>query len=261
MLAAAGLYAAESTPKELAGIEINPVLGAQVPLDLVFQDHTGKSVKLRDYFDGTRPVILVMNYYRCPMLCGVILNTTRDSLQEINWRLGEKYQIVAVSIDPREKPELAAAKRRSVLGSIGDSAFRAAAEKNWHFLVGQGDAPATLAKAVGFGYEYDEKTKEYAHGAALFFVSGKGVLSRVLFGIEYLARDLKLALLEAGQGKVGTLAEKILLFCYHFDPKGNKYAIFAVGLMKVAGAITVAIILLAYLFVYLRSKKERTRNS
>ena len=254
------VFAAEPIPKELADLAIDPKLGAHLPLDAEFQDHTGKSVKLGDYFDGRRPVALVMNYYGCPMLCGVVLNATRDALQGIDWKMGEKYRVIAISIDPTEGPKLAAAKRRSILDSIKDPDFRAAAETNWHFLVGSGANSKRVADAIGFKYRYDKQTKEYAHGAALFFVSGSGVLTRALFGINYLPSTVKLALLEASQGKIGTLAEKLLLFCYHFDPKGNKYSILAVNLMKIAGAITVVIMLLAYLLIFLRNRRERTQN-
>ncbi len=254
------VFAADPVPKDLADLAIDPKLGSHLPLDTTFQDHTGKTVKLGDFFDGHRPVALIMNYYGCPMLCGVVLNATRDALQEIDWKMGEKYRVIAISIDPTETYKLAAAKRRSILGSIKNQEFRAAAEANWQFLVGPGANSKRVADAIGFKYRYDKQTKEYAHGAALFFVSGSGVLTRALFGINYQPTTVRLALLEASQGKIGTLAEKLLLFCYHFDPKGNKYSILAVNLMKIAGAITVVIMLLAYLLIFLRNRRERTQN-
>lgn len=248
--------AAEEKPAELEGVGIHPPLGSMLPLGEEFLDENGKTVALRSFFDGKKPVIFVMNYYGCPMLCGLLLNGARDGLQELDWRPGDHYKVVTISIDPKEESDLAASKRASFLESIKNEGFRQKAADHWHFLVGKAGSEARIAAALGFGYKWMPETKQYAHGAALFIASPEGKLARVLPGISFPKMDLKLALLEAGEGKVGTFAEKLTLFCYHYDPKDNKYALLASRLVSVGGAISVAVILLAYLVLFLRNRRK-----
>lgn len=248
--------AAENKPVVLQDVGIESKLGGALPLDEEFVDEAGKTVKLRSFFESGKPVVFVMNYYSCPMLCGLLLNGARDGLQGIDWMPGDHYKVVTISIDPKEDSDLAAAKKASILGSLKREDFRRAADANWHFLVGKNGSEARIAAALGFGYKWVEEEKQYAHSAALFIASPDGRLSRVLQGIEFPPRDLKLALLEAGQGKVGTFAEKVLLFCYHYDPKDNKYALLASSLVSLGGAVTVAVILLGYLVLYLRNRRK-----
>lgn len=255
-LGASSLWAAEQTPKELEGVGINPRLGEKISLENSFQDESDKTVKLSQYFDGKRPVVLVLNYYGCPMLCGLVLNALRDAVQEMNWLPGEKYQIVTVSIDPREDYTLAAAKKDSILKSFHKKEMVPGAEANWHFLVGKKENSERLASEIGFKYKYIPADKQYAHGAAFFLFSPTGKLTRALPGIGVSGRDLKLALLEASEGKVGTFAEKLLLFCYHYDPKGNQYAMRATNVMKLGGAVFVVVVLFAYAFVFFRQRKK-----
>jgi protein SCO1/2 len=247
--------AAEEIPAVLKDIGIHPVMGAQIPLDEEFIDESGNVVKLRSFFDG-KPVIFILNYYSCPMLCGLLLNAARDALQELDWQPGKHYKIVTISIDPKEGATLAAAKRESLLSSLKKPAFAEQAKTNWHFLVGKKGSEARLAAALGFGYKWVEAEKQYAHGAALFLASPSAKLSRVLQGIDFPSRDLKLALLEASEGKVGTFAEKLLLFCYHYDPKENKYALLANRLVTAGGAVTVAALLFAYGLWFFRSRRK-----
>lgn len=256
LLSFAPARAAEERPLALESVGINPTMGASLPLDEVFVNESGRAVPLRSFFDGTRPVIFVMNYYSCPMLCGLLLNGTRDALQEINWRPGDHYKVVTISIDPKEDSDLAEAKRTSVLSSLKNEEFCRAAASHWHFLVGKSGSEARFSEALGFRYKWIEAEKQYAHGAALFIASPDGRLSRVLQGTKFSPRDLKLALLEAGQGKVGTFAEKLIGFCYHYDPKDNKYALLASRLVSLGGALTVAVILLGYLMLFLRNRRK-----
>ena len=249
-------FCAESTPKQLENVGLNPVLGTQLPLDAELVDEAGKVRPLSDWFDGRRPVLLVMSYYECPMLCGLVLNGVRKSVGELSWLPGDHYQIVTISIDPDEGPKLAAAKKASIANAFAKPEQRDAAAKSWAFLVGKSGSEKRIADAVGFGYQWDEATSQWAHGAAIFLVSPTGKLTRALFGLEYPARDLKLGLLEAGEGKVGTLAEKLMLFCYHYDPKGNKYAILATRLVSLGGALTVALMLVAWLAWYLGQRRK-----
>lgn len=242
-------------PKELEGIGISPNLGATLSLDTKFRDETGAEVVLRKYFDGRRPVVMIMAYYGCPMLCGLMLNAAREAFEKFEWHVGEKYEVVTISIDPREEPELAQAKKASILGAWQGEG-KASAERGWHFLVGAKEASEKIAGELGFKYRYNEEDQQYAHGPGIFFVSPQGKLTRVLFGIDYSPKDLKLALLEASEGKVGNLAEKILMFCYSYDPKANKYGLLATRIMKAGGGVTVLIIALAYLALYVRRSRS-----
>lgn len=257
MLAAApSARSAESTPKALEKVGVNPVLGTQLPLDAEVVDEQGKAQPLSAYFDGQRPVLLVLSYYECPMLCGLVLNAVRESVAKLSWLPGDHYRIVTISIDPDEGSKLAAAKKASVANAFPTAAQRDAAAKHWAFLVGKMGSEKRIAQATGFAYEWDAESKQWAHGAAIFLVSPTGKLTRALFGLEYPERDLKLGLLEAGEGKVGTLAEKLMLFCYHYDPKGNKYAILATRLVSLGGALTVGLMVLAWLAWFFRQRRK-----
>lgn len=248
--------AAEKTPAELQGVGINPILGTKISLSTEFQDEEGKAIRLEKYFDGKRPVILIMSYYGCPMLCGLLLNAARESFEAMDWVPGENFQIVTVSIDPRENFKLAASKKESILGAMEQKGKLDATRNNWHFLVGKKESSQKLAAEIGFQYRYDEKENQFAHGAAMFLLSPSGKLTRVLYGVSFPPIDLKLGLLEASEGKIGSLAEKIVLFCYHYDPKGNQYAIFATNLMKLGGVITLAVIAFLYLLVFFGKRKK-----
>lgn len=227
--------AAEKTPYELEGVGIEEQLGTAISLDLPFVDQAGKSVTLRDYFDGTHPVVLALVYYECPSLCNFLLNGLTDTLKALSWSAGEQFQVVAVSIDPGETPELAAAKRQAYLDVYG----RAGSEPGWHFLTGQQAQITQLAREVGFQYRYDSRQDEYAHTAVTMVLTPQGKLSRYLHGIQFAPRDYKLALLEAADGKIGTLFDRLLMYCYHYDPQGKRYALLATNIMKGAAGATV----------------------
>jgi len=227
--------AAEPVPYELQGIGIDEKLGASLDLNTSFLDEKGEKKSLKDFFDGKRPVIFTFVYYECPNLCGLLLKGFLDSLKVFPWTVGEQFDVVTLSIDPKETPELAAAKKKSVL----EIYTRPTAEKGWHFLTGTEADIRKVTSALGFKYRYVPEEQQYAHAAGIFVLTPEAKLSRVLYGISFPARDLKLALLEASQGKIGSVVDRLLMFCYHYDPQGRKYALLAVNLMKVAGAITV----------------------
>ena len=246
-LLALPVFAAEDMPDALKEVQLSPQLGAALPLQEEFIDESGQTVTLGSFFDGKKPVAVILNYYGCPMLCGLLLNAAKASFEDMNWVPDDHYKIVTISIDPKEKYSLAAAKKKSILGSVKREDFRRGAETGWHFLVGKNGSEARIAKAMGFGYKWIEEEQQYAHGAALFLASPSGKLSRVLLGLNFPPRDLKLALLEAGEGKVGSFAEKLVLFCYHYDPKDNKYAILATRLVSLGGVVTVLALLVGFL--------------
>ncbi len=244
--------AAEPIPPELEGIGIEEKLGNFIPLDLTFKDEQGKELKLRDFFTDQKPVILNLVYYGCPNLCGFLLNGFVDALKVFTWSPGKEFNVVTVSIDPSEKPALAAQKKEALLKVYS----RNGAEAGWHFLTGAEENIKKLAAAVGFKYRYDTEEKQFAHSAAIFVLTPEGKISRYLYGIEFPVRDLKFSLMEATQGKIGSVVDKFLMFCYHYDPKGKKYALMALNLMKLGGAITVLLI-----FVYLVFQIKSTRTA
>ncbi len=249
------LNAAEPVPYELQGIGIDEKLGATLDLNTPFLDEKGEKKELKAFFDGKRPVIVTLVYYECPNLCGLLLKGFLDSLKTFPWSVGEQFDVVTLSIDPKEGPELAAAKKKNIL----EIYTRPSAEKGWHFLTGSEADVRKVASTLGFNYRYDAEEKQYAHAAGIFILTPEGKLSRVLYGISFSLRDLKLALLEASQGKIGTVVDRLLMFCYHYDPKGRKYALLAVNLMKVAGAVTI-FGLVIFLSVSLIKNKKRFRS-
>jgi len=247
---------AEKMPPVMQEIAVSPKLGAQIPLEEEFINERGETVTLASFFDGKRPVVFVLNYYGCPMLCGLLLNGTRDGLQSVDWIPGQQYKIVTISIDPKEGPDLALSKKESLLESMESEDFKSAARDHWHFLVGKDGSEARVAAAMGFGYKWVPEENQFAHGAALFIAATDGKLSRVLPGISFSSRDLKFAMLEASEGKVGSFAEKIALFCYHWDPTDSKFVLLASRLVSIGGAVTVFAFLLGYLVLFLRNRRK-----
>ncbi len=232
-----GGQTAESIPRELEGVGVTEHLGESVDLTRIFVDEQGSPVMLQDLMKEGRPVILSLVYYECPNLCNLLMNGLTDALRSLDWTVGTNFDIVHVSINPNEKPQLAAAKRASYIKAYAREVPKGA----WHFLTGEEPQIQALAKEVGFQYHYDEGEQQYAHTAVLVVLMPEGKIARYLYGIQFEPRDLKLALLEASKGKIGNVVERFLLFCYHYDPKTKKYALFATRLMQGAGAVTVLV--------------------
>jgi len=239
-------------PSDLEEVKVVEHLGETVPLDVVLTDHTGRQVTLGDYFGKGRPVILNLGYYGCPMLCGLVLNGLTKGLKNLDWLPGEQFDVVTVSIDPNEDTELARAKRASLLEELD----RPGAEKGWFFHTATKAEIDRLSKALGFGFRWDEKGKQWAHAAVIMIASPDGKLARYLYGIEFSPKDLKLGLLDAAEGKIGSPAEQLLLFCYQYDPNAGGYVLFARNMMKLGGAITIAA-LGTFLFVMWRRSPRR----
>lgn len=225
-------------PPGLEHVGIEQRLGEQVPLDLQFQDETGKTVKLGDYFRSGRPVILNLVYYECPMLCGEVLQGVSAMTKVIKFMPGKEFEILTVSIDPRETPALAAAKKQTFMERLG----RPGAEKGWHFLVGKQPEIDALTKAVGWEYQYDPKTNQFAHAAGIMLVTPEGKLAQYYYGVEYSARDVRLGIVEASKNKIGSLADQVLLYCYHYDPRTGKYGAAVTNMVRLGGALTVFIL-------------------
>jgi protein SCO1 len=231
----APLSAASSLSDEtLAGLQFEQKLNAQVSLDLVFRDEGGRPVKLGDYF-GRKPVILVLGYYGCPMLCTLVLNGMVDTLLDLKMDIGNQFEVVNVSIDPTERPELAAAKKRTYLRRYG----RHGAEAGWHFLTGEESSIKKLAGEVGFQYAYDPILKQYAHPSGLIVLTPQGKVARYFFGINYPAQDLATTLREAGSEKVGSPVRQLLLLCFHYSPLRGKYGQAIITILRTGGVATV----------------------
>jgi protein SCO1/2 len=214
-------------------------LSEQIPLDIPVRDESGKTVRLGSYF-GKRPVILSMVYYECPLLCNQELNGLTRALRALNMEPGKDFEVVTVSFNPLETPELAAKKKARYMKSYD----HAGGESAWHFLVGDEQATRMLAQSIGFRYQYNPKNKQapYAHAAGIVVATPEGKIAHYFFGISYSARDLKLALTEAGNGKIGSPVEQIMLFCYDFDPLTGKYTLAVTRLLQVLGTAMVAIL-------------------
>ncbi|MEW6051537.1 MAG: SCO family protein [Candidatus Zixiibacteriota bacterium] len=241
-------------PPEFAGVGIEEHLGEKLPLDLAFTDDHGRPVTLQEFLGQGKPVVLNMVYYQCPMLCNLVLNGVTNAVKQIGWIPGEQFRMVAISINPRETYDLAAAKKLSYLTELS----RPEAEAGWSFLVGTEANSKALAESLGFHYRYDSESKEFVHTAATFILTPDGTISRYLYGIEYNPRDLKLALLEASEGKTGSTLDRLILYCYHYDPQAKGYVLFAENVMKVGGGLTALLLGLA-LFILWRRERSAPR--
>lgn len=241
---------ANTKPLMLKSAGIEQKLNAQVPLQLLFNDEAGRPVTLGKFFTD-KPVILALVYYECPMLCNLTLNGLVRSLHPMNLSAGDDFQLVAVSINPRETPQIAMAKKENYL----EKYQRAHGREGWHFLTGKEQQIRELAKAVGFDYAYDPINKQFAHAAGIMVATPEGKLSRYYYGIEFPTRDLKFGLIEASQHKIGTPADKILLYCYHYDPVTGKYGFMISRVLQVLGSAT-ALLLGAFVFFSIRRERR-----
>jgi protein SCO1/2 len=243
-------------PYQIQEVNVLEKLEDRVDMDLRFTDYTGQEVRLGDYFDGEKPVLLTLNYYSCATLCSVQLNALLQGLRELEWTAGEEFRIVTVSIDPREDAALANAKRESYLAELGRGD-----DLDWNFLVGEEDQVRALADAVGFTYKYDNVTKQYAHPAVVMFLSGEGVVSRYLYGITLASRDLKFALIETSAGRVGDLGDKIILSCFRYNSSDGRYTATIFGIARLGGVLTVLGLMIAGAIAWRRELLPRPDGS
>ena len=255
LLAGAAAGAGDDLPPILREVDFEQRLGAQVPLDAGFQDEADRPVRLRDCCAG-KPVVLVLAYYRCPMLCTHVLNALVESLRGIPFAIGREFNVVTVSFDAREKPELAAAKRRAYL----DHYARPGAERGWHFLTGDEGPIKRLTEAVGFRYTYDAKHDVFAHASGIMVLTPAGKVSRYFLDIKYSPRDLRLGLVEASEGKVGSAWDKALLYCFHYDPSEGKYGPAVMNFVR-AGGVATLLALAAFAGVLWRRERLKARHN
>jgi protein SCO1/2 len=221
-------------PPGLLNVGIEQHLDEQIPADLNFRDETGKPVRLGDYF-GKRPMILNLVYYNCPMLCGEVLAGLESAMRVMKFDVGKEYDVLTVSFDPRETPEMATKKKAEFLKRYG----RAGAAEGWHFLTGPQESIDALTKAAGFQYQYDPKTEQFAHATAIALLTPEGKIAQYYYGVEYAPKDLRLGLIQASQNKIGTLADQVLLYCYHYDPNTGKYGAIISRVLQLSALATV----------------------
>ena len=254
LLALPGHAQIAQMPREIAHVGVNEHLDGPLPLETAFRDHTGKPTTLGALFDRKRPMVLQFAYHTCPVVCSMITNNLAAGLRDVPWTIGKEYDVVTISIDPNESLEKTAAKRAGILAEYGRGVT-----EGWHFLVGDAASIAAVTAAAGFEYQYDERQKQWGHPSVVFVAKPNGHMARYLYGLEFPGADLRLGLLEASEGRHISTVEKLILYCYHYDPQGGKYVIVAMRVMQV-GAGAVAFLLLGFLGLLWSRELKRGRR-
>ena len=239
-------------PPGLQHVGIQQNLNEQIPADLVFTDDSGRQVRLGDYF-GKKPMILNLVYFTCPMLCGEELNGLESALRVLKFDVGKEFDVITVSFDPKDTPEAAAKKKAEILKRYK----RAGADQGWHFLVGNQDAIDRIAKASGFEYQYDTRTQQFAHSTAIMVLTPQGKIAQYYYGIDYPPKDLRLALVDASQEKIGNVVDEVLLYCYHYDPSKGKYSATIVRILRLAGIATLLCLGTLFIVLFRRGPNHR----
>jgi protein SCO1 len=245
---------ASAQPPSLRDIGIDQKLDSQVPLELEFVNEAGRTVRLQDLV-GQKPVVLSLVYYECPMLCTLVLNGMLTSFRTLAFTAGKEFDVITVSISPDETPELASAKKKHYLQRYD----REGGEQGWHFLTGREDQIKQLAHAVGFRYQYDPVTEEYAHASGIMILTPQGRVARYYYGIEYAPRDLRLGLIEASANRIGSPVDQVLLYCLHYDPMTGKYGVVVRNVLRLAGLATI-LVLGGFILVMLARDRANRRN-
>jgi len=238
-------------PAILSKVGITQNLNAQIPPDLVFRDETGKSVRIGDFF-GKKPIVFSLVYFDCPALCTEVLNGELRTMKAISLDLGKDFDAVTVSFEPRDTPALAKAKRDVYASQYG----RPDAADHWHFLTGEQQSIDALTNVAGFHYAYDSSIRQYAHAAAILVLTPDGRIDRYFYGVQYPARDVRLGLVEASEGKIGTLTDHALLYCYQYDPMTGKYGVVVMNVLRAAGGLTVLLLGIFMTLMFLRERKR-----
>ena len=251
-----GARQADEVPPELDQVGVEERLDTTVPTQVELVDQEGRTVRLGDFLDGERPVILTLNYYTCAMLCTLQLNGLTEGMRELSWTPGDEFDVVTLSINPNDTPTVAKLKQQSYVKSLG----RPEAARGWHFLTGSETAIRRVADAVGFSYAWVEETGEYAHAATAVMLTPSGRVARYLYGIEYRPRDLRLALLEASEGRIGSPWDQLIMYCFHYDPDSRSYAPVAMNLMRLGAGATVAILGVTLGGFWVRERRRSTRR-
>ena len=242
-------------PAQLQNVGFEPQLNAQLPLDLAFRDDSGRDVQLRQYF-GHRPVLLALVYYGCPMLCNQVEQGVVGSLKMLSFNAGRDYEVVFVSFDARETPDMAAKKKAAALSQYG----RAETAAGWHFLTGKEEQIHALTSAANFRYSFDEKNNLFAHASGIMLITPDGRISRYFYGVEYPSRDVRLGLVDASAGKIGTPIDHLLLYCFHYDPETTRYSATVLKIIRLGGILTIFSIV-AGILIFRRRDVHAASNS
>lgn len=250
------ILSSSARPDALADVGIEQRLDEELPLDLVFRDEAGREVQIGDYF-GDRPVILSLVYYECPMLCTMVLNGLVSSLADLDFDVGNEFEVVTVSFNPKDTPDLASRKKQTYLGKYG----RDGAEDGWHFLTGEAGSIEALTEAVGFKYKFIPETGEFVHASSIMVLTPLGKLSKYFYGIDYPELDLRLGLVEASDNKIGSPVDQILLYCYHYDPTTGKYGMVIMNVIRVAGTLTVLMLVGFMLLMFRRDRQRKEQDN
>ncbi len=236
----------------LKKIDVIEHLGDTIPTNLMFYDESGNQLSLKSILVPDKPTIMTLAYYECPMLCTFVLNGLGDGLLQLPFKSGSDFNLVTVSIDPRETPAMAASKKTTY-----EKEYK---QIDWSFLVGDSIEIKSLADALGFQYYYDQNLDEFAHPAAVYILTPDGVISRYLYGLHFWTQDIKLGLLEASKGRIGSTIDKIILYCYHYDPEAGSYVLFAANVMRLGGLITVLLMGVFFGILWTREKQLKKRH-
>lgn len=247
---------ASNMPSVLKDVDFAPRLNAQLPLDVGFRDESGQPVQLRSYFHG-KPVVLAFVYYQCPMLCTQVMDAIVSTLKVVTFNAGQQYEVVIISFDPSETPVMASAKKQDIVGRY----HRPGTENGWHFLTGDHDAISQVTQAGGFHFAWDPETKLWVHASGILLMTPDGRISRYFYGIDYAPRDMRLGLIEAAAGNIGTPIDKVILYCYHFDPATGKYSAAILDVIRLGGIFTVALLAFFIIFFLRREKHAAGMNS
>lgn len=247
---------ANEVPEQMKGVGIDEQLGKTLDLSMTFKNEDGQTVTLGSFFDGKTPVIISPVYYSCPGLCNFHLNGFTDGLKQLDWNVGEKFKLLAISFDSKEGPDLAQKKKETYIKLYDRPDKVAQTTAGWHFLTTDEPTVQAFLKAVGFKLRWDETQKDWVHASAAIVVSPQGELTRYLPGIVFDAKDIKLAVNEASEGKVGSFVDSLLLYCFKYDPHQSKYTLYAFNLVKVGAALMVLLLALWLLPVWMRTRRE-----
>lgn len=248
---------AEPMPEVYSKVGVAEHRGDALPLDLRFTDDAGKEVRLGDYLKAGKPIILNLGYYSCPMLCDRVMNGMNQAMKEMAWMPGDEYQVISVSIDPSENARLAASKKKNYIEELGYEA----ASHGWHFLTGDQDNITALAQAVGFNYEWVQRQMEFAHPAVIIIITPDGKISRYLYGVAFPGSTLRLSLVEASEGKIGSALDQLILTCFHYDPQAGSYAVSAMKLMRLGGGLTVLLVMVVISTLLTKEFMRRQRET
>ncbi|MGI9013729.1 MAG: SCO family protein [Phycisphaerales bacterium] len=255
-LTAVAQLQSDDVPRELEGVDVIEHLDAPLPLDATFTDSTGATVRLGDFFKADRPVIVTLNYYNCPMLCTLQLNGLVQGLRDVEFVPGETFQIVTISVDPSEGSSLAAGKKSTYV-----NAYRSEAEAGWAFLTGTQENITAVAQAFGYGYRWNEKRQEWAHPAVIFVATPDGRISRYLYGQVYATKNLRLALLEASEGRIGSTVDRFLMWCFHYNDETGQYTPAVMNITRLLGGVMVIGLGIALLTLWVRDHRKQLADA